>query len=321
MATEQEILSFRDTVEKIRREIAKEIVGQQEVVGHLVLAMIAGGNVLLEGVPGLGKTRLVRTLSRVFDLPFSRIQFTPDLMPADITGTNIIEKTESGNAFRFQPGPLFASIVLADEINRATPKTQSALLEAMQEHAVTVAGVSRPMREPYFVLATQNPVEQEGTYPLPEAQLDRFLLKLLVPFPTLSELDAIVNLTTTGQERQAEAVANGDDILRLRAVSQSVPVAQAVQQYALQLILSTHPEIEASPAVARDFLRFGASPRAAQALISAARVRALSEGRFNVAFEDIKALAKPALRHRIALNFEGMAQGRTADDIIEELLG
>ena len=321
MATEQEILSFRDTVEKIRREIAKEIVGQQEVVGHLVLAMIAGGNVLLEGVPGLGKTRLVRTLSRVFDLPFSRIQFTPDLMPADITGTNIIEKTESGNAFRFQPGPLFASIVLADEINRATPKTQSALLEAMQEHAVTVAGVSWPMREPYFVLATQNPVEQEGTYPLPEAQLDRFLLKLLVPFPTLSELDAIVNLTTTGQERQAEAVANGDDILRLRAVSQSVPVAQAVQQYALQLILNTHPEIEASPAVSRDFLRFGASPRAAQALISAARVRALSEGRFNVAFEDIKALAKPALRHRIALNFEGMAQGRTADDIIEELLG
>ena len=321
MATEQEILSFRDTVEKIRREIAKEIVGQQEVVDHLVLAMIAGGNVLLEGVPGLGKTRLVRTLSRVFDLPFSRIQFTPDLMPADITGTNIIEKTESGNAFRFQPGPLFASIVLADEINRATPKTQSALLEAMQEHAVTVAGVSRPMREPYFVLATQNPVEQEGTYSLPEAQLDRFLLKLLVPFPTLSELDAIVNLTTTGQERQAEAVANGDDILRLRAVSQSVPVAQAVQQYALQLILNTHPEIETSPAISRDFLRFGARPRAAQALISAARVRALSEGRFNVAFEDIKALAKPALRHRIALNFEGMAQGRTADDIIEELLG
>ena len=321
MATEQEILSFRDTVEKIHREIAKEIVGQQDVVSQLVLAMIAGGNVLLEGVPGLGKTRLVRTLSRVFDLPFSRIQFTPDLMPADITGTNIIEKTEAGNAFRFQPGPLFASIVLADEINRATPKTQSALLEAMQEHAVTVAGVSRPMREPYFVLATQNPVEQEGTYPLPEAQLDRFLLKLLVPFPTLSELDAIVNLTTTGQERQAEAVANGEDILRLRAISQSVPVAQAVQQYALQLILNTHPEIEASPAVSRDFLRFGASPRAAQALISAARVRALSEGRFNVAFEDIKALAKPALRHRIALNFEGMAQGRTADDIIEELLG
>ena len=321
MATEQEILSFRDTVEKIHREIAKEIVGQQAVVSHLVLAMIAGGNVLLEGVPGLGKTRLVRTLSRVFDLTFSRIQFTPDLMPADITGTNIIEKTESGNAFRFQPGPLFASIVLADEINRATPKTQSALLEAMQEHAVTVAGVSRPMTEPYFVLATQNPVEQEGTYPLPEAQLDRFLLKLLVPFPTLSELDAIVNLTTTGQERQAEKVADGGDILRLRAVSQSVPVAQAVQQYALRLILNTHPEIEESPAVSRDYLRFGASPRAAQALISAARVRALSEGRFNVAFEDIKALAKPALRHRIALNFEGMAQGRTPDDIIEELLG
>ena len=320
MATEQEILSFRDTVERIRQEIGKEIVGQQETVEHLLLAMIAGGNVLLEGVPGLGKTRLVRTLSRVFDLPFSRIQFTPDLMPADITGTNIIEKTEAGNAFRFQPGPLFASIVLADEINRATPKTQSALLEAMQEHAVTVAGVSRPMREPYFVLATQNPVEQEGTYPLPEAQLDRFLFKILVPFPTLEELDAIVSLTTGGDEQQAQAVAGGGDILRLREISRQVPIAQAVQQYALRLVLNTHPELSGSPAVSRQYLRFGASPRAAQALISAARVRALSEGRFNVAFEDIKALAAVSLRHRIALNFEGMAQGRTPDDIIGELL-
>lgn len=320
MATEQEILAFRDQLEAIRREVGKEIVGQQDVIESMVLALVAGGNVLLEGVPGLGKTRLVRALSHVLDLPFSRIQFTPDLMPADITGTNIIEKTEGGNAFRFQPGPLFASIVLADEINRATPKTQSALLEAMQEHSVTVAGVSRPMAEPYFVLATQNPVEQEGTYPLPEAQLDRFLFKVLVPFPTLEELDAIVNLTTTGEEAQAQAVANGADILRLRAISRTVPVAQAVQQYALQLVLNTHPEIEASPAAVRSFLRFGASPRAAQAILSAARVRALSEGRFNVAFEDIDALAKPCLRHRIALNFEGMAQGRTADDIIDELV-
>jgi len=320
MATEQEILAFRDQLEAIRREVGKEIVGQQDVIESMVLALVAGGNVLLEGVPGLGKTRLVRALSHVLDLPFSRIQFTPDLMPADITGTNIIEKTEGGNAFRFQPGPLFASIVLADEINRATPKTQSALLEAMQEHSVTVAGVSRPMAEPYFVLATQNPVEQEGTYPLPEAQLDRFLFKVLVPFPTLEELDAIVNLTTTGEEAQAQAVANGADILRLRAISRTVPVAQAVQQYALQLVLNTHPEIEASPAAVRSFLRFGASPRAAQAILSAARVRALAEGRFNVAFEDIDALAKPCLRHRIALNFEGMAQGRTADDIIDELV-
>ena len=320
MPTEQEILSFRQKLEAVRREIGKEIVGQNDVVECMVLALVAGGNVLLEGVPGLGKTRLVRTLSRVLDLPFARIQFTPDLMPADITGTNIIEKTERGNEFRFQPGPLFASIVLADEINRATPKTQSALLEAMQEHAVTVAGVSRPMTEPYFVLATQNPVEQEGTYPLPEAQLDRFLFKVLVPFPTLDGLDAIVNLTTTGEEPQAQAVADGAEILRLRAIARQVPVAQAVQQYALRLILSTHPELPDSPAVSRGALRFGASPRAAQAILSAARVRALAEGRFNVAFEDIQALAKPCLRHRIALSFEGMAQGRTPDDIIDELL-
>ena len=320
MPTEQEILSFRQRLEAMKSEISKEIVGQREVIDTMVLALVAGGNVLLEGVPGLGKTRLVRTLSRVLDLPFSRIQFTPDLMPADITGTNIIEKNEHGSGFRFQPGPLFASIVLADEINRATPKTQSALLEAMQEHAVTVSGVSRPMSEPYFVLATQNPVEQEGTYPLPEAQLDRFLFKVLVPFPTLEELDGIVNMTTTGEEQQAHKVADGQEILRLRDISRQVPVAQAVQQYALRLVLNTHPELAESPAISRDFLRFGASPRAAQAILSAARVRALAQGRFNVSFEDIQALAKPCLRHRIALNFEGMAQGRTADDIIEELL-
>ena len=320
MATEQEILSFRNTVEDIRREIGKEIIGQQDVVEHMIMALVAGGNVLLEGVPGLGKTRLVRTLSHVLDLPFSRIQFTPDLMPADITGTNIIVKTTQGNAFEFQPGPLFASIVLADEINRATPKPQSALLEAMQEHCVTVAGVSRPMKEPYFVLATQNPVEQEGTYPLPEAQLDRFLFKVLVPFPTLEELGEIVQLTTTGEEKTAQKAADGDTILRLRAIAREVPVAPAVQQFALKLVLGTHPELPDSPAIARSFLRFGASPRAAQAIFSAARVRALMQGRFNVSFEDVAAVAKSCLRHRIALNFEGMAQGQTADSIIDELL-
>ena len=320
MATEQEILSFRNITEDIRREIGKEIIGQQDVVEHMIMALVAGGNVLLEGVPGLGKTRLVRTLSHVLDLPFSRIQFTPDLMPADITGTNIIVKTAQGNAFEFQPGPLFASIVLADEINRATPKTQSALLEAMQEHCVTVAGVSRQMKEPYFVLATQNPVEQEGTYPLPEAQLDRFLFKVLVPFPTLEELGAIVELTTTGEEQTAAKAADGDTILRLRAIAREVPVAPAVQQFALKLVLSTHPELDDSPAAARSFLRFGASPRAAQAIFSAARVRALMQGRFNVSFEDVSAVAKSCLRHRIALNFEGMAQGQTSDSIIDELL-
>lgn len=320
MATEQEILSFRNTVEAIQREIGREIIGQQDVVEHMIMALIAGGNVLLEGVPGLGKTRLVRTLSHVLDLPFSRIQFTPDLMPADITGTNIIVKTQQGNAFEFQPGPLFASIVLADEINRATPKTQSALLEAMQEHCVTVAGVSRPLSEPYFVLATQNPVEQEGTYPLPEAQLDRFLFKVLVPFPTLEELGQIVRLTTGGDEQTAQQAADGQTILRLRAVAREVPVAPAVEQFALRLVLNTHPELSGSPACARSFLRYGASPRAAQAIFAAARVRALMQGRFNVAFEDVSSVAASCLRHRIALNFEGIAQGQTPDGIIAQLL-
>ena len=260
-AQEADIRAFRSQVEDIRAQIAKEIVGQQEVVDHMLMALIAGGNVLLEGVPGLGKTRLVRTLSNVFDLPFSRIQFTPDLMPADITGTNIIVKGEAGNEFRFQPGPLFASIVLVDEINRATPKTQAALLEAMQEHSVTVAGETHALSEPYFVLATQNPVEQEGTYPLPEAQLDRFLFKVLVRFPTLDELSDIVDMTVGGGERQAEKVADGDALLRMRAVAREVPVAKAVKEYALKLLLNTHPEIPESPEISRKFLRFGACTR------------------------------------------------------------
>jgi len=319
-AGKEEILSFQTTVARIREQIGIEIVGQKDVVDHLLMALVTGGNVLLEGVPGLGKTRLVKTLGRVLNLPFSRIQFTPDLMPADITGTNIIVKTEDGNNFSFQPGPLFSSIVLADEINRATPKTQSALLEAMQEHSVTVGGVTRKLPEPYFVLATQNPIEQEGTYPLPEAQLDRFLFKLLVPFPSLTELNDIMEMTVTAEPKEAEAVAGGEDILLLRSVARQVPVARAVQDYALKLVLATHPEMKESPEPARKYLRFGASPRAGQAMISAARVRALMEGRYNVSFEDIRTVAPACLRHRAALNFEGLAEGHTVDGLLQMLM-
>lgn len=320
MIPQEQIESFFDTVQAIRAEIAKEIIGQERVVEQLLTALIAGGNVLLEGVPGLGKTRLVRTLSSVFDLPFSRIQFTPDLMPADITGTNIIVKTDAGNEFRFRKGPLFASIVLADEINRATPKTQAALLEAMQEHSVTVGGETHALSEPYFVLATQNPMEQEGTYPLPEAQLDRFMLKILVDFPTLEELAEIVGLTTVPQTSHAGCVANAETLMSLRAVAQEVPVAQAVRDFALRLVLATHPELDQSPELVRRCVRFGASPRAAQALIATSRARALMNGRYNVAFEDIEAVAPACLRHRIALSFEGMAQGETVEGVIAALL-
>lgn len=320
MIPQEQIESFFDTVQAIRAEIAKEIIGQERVVEQLLTALIAGGNVLLEGVPGLGKTRLVRTLSSVFDLPFSRIQFTPDLMPADITGTNIIVKTDAGNEFRFRKGPLFASIVLADEINRATPKTQAALLEAMQEHSVTVGGETHALSEPYFVLATQNPMEQEGTYPLPEAQLDRFMLKILVDFPTLEELAEIVGLTTVPQTSHAGCVANAETLMGLRAVAQEVPVAQAVRDFALRLVLATHPELDQSPELVRRCVRFGASPRAAQALIATSRARALMNGRYNVAFEDIEAVVPACLRHRIALSFEGMAQGETVEGVIAALL-
>ena len=320
MIDQTQIQQFSARVNEIRREIGKEIIGQEKVVDQLLTVLIAGGNALLEGVPGLGKTRLVRTLSQVFDMPFSRIQFTPDLMPADITGTNIIVKTESGNEFRFREGPLFASIVLADEINRATPKTQAALLEAMQEHSVTVAGETHTLAEPYFVLATQNPMEQEGTYPLPEAQLDRFMLKIMVDFPTLDELGRIVGLTTVPQDEHARKVADAETLLQMRAVAQEVPVAQAVRDFALRLVLATHPEVESSPETVRRFVRFGASPRAAQAIIATARVRALMAGRYNVAYEDIEALAPACLRHRIALSFEGMAEGETTEGVIANLL-
>jgi len=319
-AGREQILSFQGKVARIREEIGKEIVGQKDVVDHLLMALVAGGNVLLEGVPGLGKTRLVKALGRVLNLPFSRIQFTPDLMPADITGTNIIVKSDTGNGFSFQKGPLFSAIVLADEINRATPKTQSALLEAMQEHSVTVGGITHKLPEPYFVLATQNPIEQEGTYPLPEAQLDRFLFKLIVPFPTLVELSSIMDMTVSDGAMQAEPAAGGEDILSLRTISRQVPVARAVQEFALKLVLATHPEIDESPEIARKYLRFGASPRAGQAILMTARVRALMHGRYNVAFEDIRAVAPACLRHRVALNFEGLAEGHTVDGLLKTIM-
>jgi MoxR-like ATPase len=319
-ATKADILAFQQKIEAIRAEIAREIVGQRDTVDHLMMALVAGGNVLLEGVPGLGKTKMVRALANAVSLPFSRIQFTPDLMPADITGTNIVEKGESGNLFRFQKGPLFSQIVLADEINRATPKTQSALLEAMQEHAVTVAGETRKLAEPYFVLATQNPVEQEGTYPLPEAQLDRFLFKVIVGFPSLNELRDIVDMTVTKDAQAARPAATGEEIMAMRAVARQVPVAKAVMEYALRLVMATHPELPDSPEKVRRNARFGASPRAAQALIATARVRALMDGRFNAAFDDIKALAMPCLNHRLALGFEGVADGETVDSLIRAVL-
>jgi MoxR-like ATPase len=315
------ILEFRAQVRTIREEVARVIVGHDELLDLVIVALLAGGHVLLEGVPGLGKTLLVRALGQALDLRFSRIQFTPDLMPADILGTNLIVQDDSGRRrFEFQPGPVFSQIVLADEINRATPKTQSALLEAMQEHAVSIAGLSRRLEEPFFVLATQNPIEMEGTYPLPEAQLDRFLFKLRVPFPHVDDLRGIIDRTTGPEEPAARRVADGAAILRMQALARQVPVATHVRDYAAHLVLATHPEAPETVDAARRFVRYGASPRGAQALVRAGKVRALSQGRLNVALEDIQTLALPALRHRLILSFEGEAQGIDPDDVVRAAL-
>ena len=319
--TEQNIKQFSEQCKSIFEQIKRDVVGQEEVIEGTVIAMIAGGNVLLEGVPGVGKTRLVRSLGRVFDLPFSRIQFTPDLMPADVTGTNIIVKDDNGNStFQFQPGPIFSNIILADEINRATPKTQSALLEAMQEHTVTVMGVSRKLEEPFFVLATQNPVEQDGTYPLPEAQMDRFMFKIIVKNPSLDELMDIVNMTQKTMAEVADAACNGEELLRMRAVAKTIPVSSEVLHYAMVLIASTHPDSEVATQTTKRYIRAGASPRAAQALITTAKVRALMNGRFNVSYEDLNVLALPVLRHRIKPNFEAITERVTTDDIINGII-
>lgn len=294
------------------REIQKGIIGQREIIRQTMLAMLTGGNVLLEGMPGLGKTRLVSTIGKVFDLSFKRIQFTPDLMPSDVTGTNIIIKNEQGSSFSFEKGPVFANLILADEINRATPKTQSALLEAMQEHTVTVGNASHALEEPFFVLATQNPIESEGTYPLPEAQLDRFMFKLLVRFPGREELKGIVTLTEGSSEPVIEKKMDGEGILAARALVSQIPIADAVMDYLLDIVMETH--------VPNPYIREGASPRAAQALIRAARAKAFLEGRFNVSFQDVKEAAYPVLRHRIIPGFDAISAGITEDDIIKKIL-
>jgi MoxR-like ATPase len=321
METEQAIESFRNAYAALRAEIGKVVVGQEEIVESTVIALFAGGHVLLEGVPGLGKTLLVRTLSEVLDLSFNRIQFTPDLMPADILGTNIVMETQGGRReFQFQRGPIFAHLILADEINRATPKTQSALLEAMQEHQVTAGGEIRKLAEPFFVMATQNPIDQEGTYPLPEAQLDRFFFKVLVGYPTASELTEVLTRTTAGVRAEVAKVLDRESLIELMKVVRDVPVASHVKDYAVRLVLATHPKTETAAPISNQYLRFGSSPRGGQTLILAGKVRALTQGRFNVSFDDIEAVAAPALRHRLILNFEAEAEGITTDHIVAQVL-
>jgi MoxR-like ATPase len=317
---EQQITRIVDQVQNIEQEISKVMVGQKEVIRQVVLCLMSGGHALLEGVPGLGKTLLVRTLGEVLGLKFARIQFTPDLMPADIVGTNIMAETREGRNFQFQPGSVFANLVLADEINRATPKTQSALLEAMQERTVSVAGITRTLPQPFFVLATQNPLEMEGTYPLPEAQLDRFLFKIHVSFPQFADLKQILTSTTGNMEQAANIVTEASGLNELIKVAQRVPVAESVLDYIVRVLLATHPEQQEAPARVGQYVRYGASPRGAQAILSTARIRALLDGRFNVAFEDVEAVALPALRHRLFLNFEAEAEGVTTDSLISDIL-
>ena len=321
MDPREQIGKFREVYNSLREEIGKVIVGQDAIVDGTLNALFANGHVLLEGVPGLGKTLLVRTLSQVLDLSFNRIQFTPDLMPADVLGTNMVHETDDGKrAFEFQHGPIFAHLVLADEINRATPKTQSAMLEAMQERSVTIGGEIRKLDLPFFVLATQNPIDQEGTYPLPEAQLDRFFYKLLVDYPTAGELSEIVTRTTEGTKVEVSKVVNGATLIELQQLVQQVPVASHVKDYAVRLILATHPNTETALEITNQFLKFGSSPRGAQALLLGAKVRALTEGRFNVSFDDVAEVALPALRHRLIVNFEAEAEGVTTDLVLQKIM-
>ena len=318
----ERVQKFNIAVQSVKTQLRRDLVGQDEVVDNVIIAIIAGGNVLLEGVPGVGKTRLVRSLGKTLNLPFSRIQFTPDLMPSDVTGTEIMRKDENGNMqSEFRRGPIFANLVLADEINRATPKTQSAMLEVMQEHKVTVAGNTYQLEEPFFVLATENPIEQDGTYPLPEAQMDRFMFKLIMKFPSDKELMDIVKMTQITMAENAEVAMDGRDILEMRELASQVPVMDEVLDYAVRLVSGTHPEISGGSDTAKKYIKYGASPRAAQALITCAKVRALMNGNFNVSYEDIKALALPVLRHRIKINYTAINDKLTVDDVIAKLIG
>ncbi len=317
---ELSVADFRETAANIEAEVSKVIVGQADVVRHVLIGILSAGHVLLEGVPGLGKTMLIRTLGQALHLHFSRIQFTPDLMPADITGTEIMEETHDGRReFRFQQGPVFANLILADEINRATPKTQSALLESMQEHTVTVANHTYPLPEPFFVLATQNPIEQEGTYPLPEAQLDRFLFKVNVPFPSADDLTEILARTTGKETAVAEVTADGPRLIAMQQLARQVPIPSHVSQHISRLIVASHPGNSPVPLV-NQYVRYGSSPRGAQALVLGAKITALLAGRYNVSFDDVTAVAPAALRHRLLLNFEGQAEGIKPDAIIKNLL-
>jgi MoxR-like ATPase len=319
---EQAVLEFRDKFQRLRNEIGKAIVGHSEIVDGVLTCLFVGGHALLEGVPGLGKTYLIKTLAEALSLKFTRIQFTPDLMPADIIGTNIImeDPATGGRQFKFQQGPLFSQMVLADEINRATPKTQSALLEAMQEHSMTVAGHRYILEEPFFVMATQNPIEQEGTYPLPEAQLDRFLFKLVVGYSSRDELKTILDRTTTGHQAKIEPVMNSEEIVGAQKLVKRVIMAPHVQDYAVRLVMATHPNSEFATDTTNRYVRWGSSPRGAQAITLAAKVRALLEGRFNVSFADVQTAATAALRHRVLLNFEGEAENISTDSVIADLL-
>jgi MoxR-like ATPase len=313
--------TFCDVAQQIEKQVSRIIVGQSDVIRHTLIAIIVGGHVLLEGLPGLGKTSLVRAFADTLTLRFSRVQFTPDLMPADIVGTDILEEQETGRrTFRFQAGPIFANLILADEINRATPKTQSALLEAMQERTVTVLGRTYHVEAPFFVLATQNPIELEGTYPLPEAQLDRFLFKLNVEFPSTDELVSIIEQTTGETTIRPARTADAKMLLAMNTLARQVPAASQVTRYAAALVAATHPESDTAPASIKKYVRFGSSPRGAQALLLGGRVLALLNGRFNVALDDLRALAPAALRHRILLNFEGQAEGARTDDLVQTVL-
>jgi MoxR-like ATPase len=312
--------AFAERAQAIEAEVGRVIVGQHELVRQALMCLLANGHALLEGVPGLGKTMLVRTIADVIDCTFNRIQFTPDLMPADITGTNILVEDGGTRQFRFQPGPVFANLVLADEINRATPKTQSSMLEAMQEHQVTVARQRYPLEQPFFVLATQNPLEMEGTYPLPEAQLDRFIFKVMVPFPSEEDLVSIVDRTTGTDAPVAGRVTTAADIIEMQRLARSVPIAPHITAYAVSVLAATHPDQPRAPELVRQYVRYGGSPRGAQALVATAKIGALLDGRFNVSADDIRNVAMPALRHRVILNFEGEAEGITPEAVIRSIL-